>query len=423
MQFDQLILTQKDLRSLQGVKSGLFLAAGFFAMFTLASFAAWGGFGFWRHAMAWPMLVLCAIAYLGTIAVLRQFQRLPRARIFSLVLLSVSLAFVVVIVVIALWRFYYSRSFLSVAYVVNIFLFLLAFEFKGQSHQLRLAVLPVGMAKDLQSVDGVDWVLLREPELPGKVDGIVVDWHAKLASQWVRFLSNCSLKRLPVYHAAVIFEAATGKVSLAHLSEGLVDEFRLSLYYKAVKRFMDLAVVLLCMPLVLPLCGLLALVIRLDSHGPALFWQERVGEGGRPFRICKFRSMHISPEKAGASFAMQGDQRITRIGRFLRASRLDELPQLWNVLKGEMSLIGPRPEQVPFVNKFDAEIAFYGYRHLVRPGITGWAQVHRGYTAGTSETRDKLEFDLYYIKYFSLWIDVLILLKTVRTILTGDGAR
>jgi lipopolysaccharide/colanic/teichoic acid biosynthesis glycosyltransferase len=423
MQAGQLSLTKKDFQFLHSLKRGLFLTGGLLVLLSLSSVVAWSGCGFMRQTKSWPLLILCALAYLVTIVVLRQFQRLPRTRIVGLVLLSVSLAFVIVVVIIALGRFYYSRSFLLTSYGVTLAFLLLAFEFRAKSQTLRLAVVPGGMAKDLLNLRGVDWVFLQNPELPRRVDGLVVDWHEKLSGEWVRLLSNCSLRRLPVYHAAVVFEAATGKVSLAHLSAGLMDEFFLSPLYAAFKRFTDVTVVLVSAPLVLPLAMLLALAIRFDSSGPALFWQERVGQGGRSFRMVKFRSMRLDSEGDSACFAECGDRRITSFGRFIRTSRLDELPQFWNVLKGEMSLIGPRPEQVPFARRFENEIAFYGYRHLVKPGITGWAQVNRGYTAGTAETRDKLELDLYYIKYFSLWLDALVLFKTVRTILTGEGAR
>lgn len=423
MQPGQLSLIQKDLRSLRGLKTTLLLAGGLWAMLLLSSFMAWRGFGFWLQPKAWPLLILCTLSYLATVGVLRQFQRIPRARIFGLVLISVSLAFVAVVVIIALGRFYYSRSFLLVAFGVTLIFSLLAFELRTQSQILRLAVVPGGMAKDLLNLPGVDWVLLQKPGLPESVDGVVVDWHEKLSVEWIRLLSNCSLRRLPVYHAAVVFEAATGKISLAHLSDGLMDAFCLPPFYAAFKRILDVTVVLLLAPLALPLAALIAFVILLASPGPVLFWQERVGQGGQAFRMCKFRSMRLDTGDANACFAEHNDRRITAVGRFIRTSRLDEIPQFWNVLKGEMSLIGPRPEQVPFARKFESEIAFYGYRHLVKPGITGWAQVNRGYTAGTAETRDKLELDLYYIKYFSLWVDALIVLKTVRIIITGDGAR
>jgi len=181
--------------------------------------------------------------------------------------------------------------------------------------------------------------------------------------------------------------------------------------------------VLMTAPLVIPLVLGIGVAIRLDSRGPVFFVQERVGQGGRPFRMIKFRSMYTNAERNGARFAGHGDERVTRVGRIIRRLRLDELPQFWNVLKGDMSLIGPRPEQEAFVRRFETSIPFYGYRHLVKPGISGWAQVTQGYADCESETRDKLEYDLYYAKHCSLWLDLLIALRTFRTVITGDGAR
>jgi lipopolysaccharide/colanic/teichoic acid biosynthesis glycosyltransferase len=174
----------------------------------------------------------------------------------------------------------------------------------------------------------------------------------------------------------------------------------------------------------MPLVALTALAIKLETPAaPVLFWQTRVGRGGRPFRLAKFRSMRPDAEANGVRFATVDDERTTRMGRFIRKRRLDELPQFWNILRGEMSLIGPRPEQVPFVDRFARELPFYGYRHLVEPGITGWAQVSQGYADGCDQTRIKLEYDLYYIHHYSLWLDLLIAARTVRVLLTGFGAR
>ena len=168
---------------------------------------------------------------------------------------------------------------------------------------------------------------------------------------------------------------------------------------------------------------LLALAVLLDGGRPVLFWQERVGKDGKPFRMVKFRSMRRDSEAAGAAFAAHGDLRVTRIGAFLRRYRLDELPQFYNVLRGEMSIIGPRPEQEAFVRAFAHDIPLYSIRHHVRPGITGWAQVRQGYAAGSEEAKEKLRCDFYYIKNFSLALDARIVWETVLTVLSGFGAR
>ena len=177
------------------------------------------------------------------------------------------------------------------------------------------------------------------------------------------------------------------------------------------------------MPIIVPVSIVTAVVILLESGRPILFVQERVGKDGRPFRMLKFRTMVPTAEKDGAAFACEGDARVTRIGRFLRTYRIDEFPQFWNVLRGEMSIIGPRPEQCGFAEDFEHAIAHYHVRHAVLPGITGWAQTHQGYAAGADETDVKLSFDLYYAKHVSLGLDAEIVARTLQTLATGFGAR
>jgi lipopolysaccharide/colanic/teichoic acid biosynthesis glycosyltransferase len=168
---------------------------------------------------------------------------------------------------------------------------------------------------------------------------------------------------------------------------------------------------------------LVALAVRLDSPGPILFRQERVGRGQRPFTLAKFRSMRTDAEKDGAQWATEDDPRATRVGRFIRKTRLDELPQLWNVLVGDMSLVGPRPEREMFVRQLLETSPYYGQRLVVRPGLTGWAQIKAPYASSFEESIEKLKYDLYYIKNMSLFLDISILLSTARIVLLGRGAR
>jgi len=193
--------------------------------------------------------------------------------------------------------------------------------------------------------------------------------------------------------------------------------------HDVAKRVIDTAFVLGTLPLWLPLCVLVGLAVKLDSPGPALFTQRRVGLNGRDFRLWKFRSMQHQQDPQPARFAQQQDARVTRVGRVIRRWRLDELPQLWNVLLGNMSLIGPRPEQTQFVHEFATRIPAYPYRHLVRPGITGWAQVQQGYADSEELTLIKLSYDLYYVAHYSMAVDLLIAYKTIRIVLNGFGSR
>jgi lipopolysaccharide/colanic/teichoic acid biosynthesis glycosyltransferase len=181
--------------------------------------------------------------------------------------------------------------------------------------------------------------------------------------------------------------------------------------------------VTLTAPIWLLLSGIIAIVIRLDSNGPVIFAQPRAGRGGKPFVLYKFRTMVREADATGAQFAVPDDERLTRVGRGLRRFRVDELPQLWNVLKGDLSLVGPRPEQIPFVERFGQTIPFYTHRHLIRPGVTGWAQVNFGYADNEIDTVEKLSYDLYYLKHVSPWLDLSILGRSVWTVLSGFGAQ
>jgi lipopolysaccharide/colanic/teichoic acid biosynthesis glycosyltransferase len=421
----QLALTKKAVKDSGSLRFLIWLGAGLILMLVLSSLAAWQSFDYWGKSSTWPLLGLSILAYLISFGIFSQLQSLPRAQTVGLIFLIFSVGFILVLAILAFGRLYYSRSFLLSSCILSILWLFLGYRYGFKTRNLRLAVVPGGMANELMKIPGVDWVLLKNPEFSREleIDGLTVDLHQKLTTAWVRFLSDCSLKRISVYHAAVVFEAATGRTSLSHLSEGLLEDFEKAPFYVTFKRIVDLTLILISAPVILILALLISVAIRIDSPGPAIFRQKRIGQGGIPFQLLKFRSMLLDAEKHGAKFASNYDLRVTRVGRFLRKSRLDELPQIWNILRGEMSLIGPRPEQVPFSKQFETEIPFYGYRHLVKPGITGWAQVNHGYASGTEETQDKLEFDLYYIKYFSFWLDVLILFKTVRTIFMGDGAR
>jgi exopolysaccharide biosynthesis polyprenyl glycosylphosphotransferase len=192
-------------------------------------------------------------------------------------------------------------------------------------------------------------------------------------------------------------------------------------FYSAAKRSLDIAFAVglgIGIVLIVPF---VALAIRVDSPGSILYSQSRVGLNGRTFRIYKFRSMRQDAEKNGAAWATVGDARVTRVGRFLRLTRIDELPQVWNVLRGDMTLVGPRPERPEFTSLLEAEIPSYGERHQVKPGITGWAQVRYRYTSSVRDSEAKLEYDLYYVKYRSLGLDLRVLLKTVQVVVQMRG--
>ncbi|WP_084209926.1 exopolysaccharide biosynthesis polyprenyl glycosylphosphotransferase [Ralstonia sp. A12] len=253
-------------------------------------------------------------------------------------------------------------------------------------------------------------------------DGLLVDRFSASDPERTRTLAHLKLSHVRIYSIEKLSELLTGRVGLSHIDDNFLDDYADHYFYNLIKRAADIVSVLVLTPVALPLSLLVALAIRLESPGAAIFKQVRSGLNGMPFTIYKFRSMTATGE-ATPQFAAHADPRVTAVGRLIRRCRLDELPQLWNVLKGDMSMIGPRPEQVPMVKQFSDTIPFYPYRHLVRPGLSGWAQVQQGYVSNEEGTVTKLSYDLYYVKHCSLALDLLIGAKTIHTILTGFGAR
>jgi sugar transferase (PEP-CTERM system associated) len=222
-------------------------------------------------------------------------------------------------------------------------------------------------------------------------------------------------------------ERETGRVDLDTLNPSWLifsDGFSSGrMVSSAFKRLFDIAASGLLLALTLPIIAVFALLVKLDSTGPAFFRQTRIGLYGQHFQLIKLRSMRVDAEKDGAKWADENDPRITRLGRFIRKVRIDELPQVWTVLKGQMSFVGPRPEVPGFVADLERELPYYAERHMVKPGITGWAQINYPYGASTEDARHKLEYDLYYAKNYTPFLDLLILLQTLRVVLWPDGAR
>jgi sugar transferase (PEP-CTERM system associated) len=242
----------------------------------------------------------------------------------------------------------------------------------------------------------------------------------------VRALLNCKLKGVRVTEFLTFVEREFGRISLDELDPSWLifsDGFRVSLSQDITKRVVDVVVSGLFLTFTLPIMLLTAIMIRLDSPGPIFYRQERVGRDGRTYTLLKFRSMRVDAETAsGPRWAAQNDDRITPIGNFIRKTRLDEIPQVINVLRGEMSFIGPRPERPFFVESLCEAIPYYSERHRVKPGITGWAQVCYPYGASIEDAKEKLAYDLYYIKNRSLFLDIVILLQTVRVVLWPGAA-
>jgi sugar transferase (PEP-CTERM system associated) len=239
-------------------------------------------------------------------------------------------------------------------------------------------------------------------------------------------LLQAKLAGVRVEDAATIYERITGKILIDGIKPSWLifsDGFRASRLTRIVKRAVDVTLAAVGLVLAAPLMLLTTAAVRLDSPGPVLYRQQRMGEGGRLFTLFKFRSMRADAETGTPIWATDQDDRVTKVGRFIRTTRLDELPQLWNVLRGDMSFVGPRPERPFFVEQLAAVIPFYMERHVVKPGITGWAQVKYRYGSSIEDATEKLRYDLYYIKHLSIFFDLTIVMDTVKVILSGKGAK
>jgi sugar transferase (PEP-CTERM system associated) len=244
----------------------------------------------------------------------------------------------------------------------------------------------------------------------------------------IRSILNARLHGMDVRDTPDVFEQLTGRIPVEHIADQwllFAEGFSIlhKEYVQKLKRLIDLVVSAFVLVLTGPLVGLVTLAIRLESPGPVLYGQERVGKGQRTFTIYKFRSMRHNAEVSGAKWATEKDPRVTRVGRWLRLTHIDELPQIWNIFKGDMSFVGPRPERPEFVRILEKEIPYYFVRHSVSPGLTGWAQINYQYGASVEDALRKLEFDLYYVKNMSIFLDLKIILRTMGVVILRDGAR
>lgn len=333
----------------------------------------------------------------------------------------------VVVVWFVLTRFPYDRLGLAAGFLLHVAVLYLLYVYAERNVRRRIAVVPYGERRALDEIDSVEWLVLKRPRLDDAraCNAIVADFSADLPDEWEAFLADAALAGRIVYQIKQLSESLTGRVELERLSENSFGSLLPARGYFYLKSATDFLFAVVLLPVVLPLMAAVGIAIRLDSRGPVLFRQKRVGHAGRPITVYKFRTMlpADSGDERAAAMTRDSDGRITRAGKLLRTLRIDELPQIFNILKWEMSWIGPRPEAEILSRWYTSEIPYYRYRHVVKPGISGWAQVNQGHVADVHEVHRKLQYDFYYIKYFSPWLDVLILFRTVKTMLTGFGSR
>jgi len=274
----------------------------------------------------------------------------------------------------------------------------------------------------LESSGGLYETVKRE-----QADKIVVSLSERRGVFPFQEVMACKLDGIEVIDAPSFYEQITGKLFLEGMTPSWIifsEGFKVSSLSKLLKRGVDISCGVIGILLIAPFLPLIALAIKLDSTGPILYWQERVGEKEKLFKLYKFRTMRVDAENGtGAVWAQQNDTRVTRVGAFFRKSRIDELPQFFNILRGDMSMVGPRPERPEFVSKLKEAIPYYSERHFVKPGVTGWAQVRYAYGASVEDALEKLRYDLYYIKNLSLTLDFMIILETIQVVLFRKGAR
>ena len=345
------------------------------------------------------------------------------------IITSFTVTFAILAIVLIFLRIEYSRGQLLVSYLSAI-VFFSFLHFRIDRHKkLSFGVIPGGAADRLPQVDKVVWQVMTQPV--GAVwglNGIVADLHHDHSDAWDVRITDLVLQGVPVYDVRQALEQLTGRIAVASLSENTLGSLNPNDVFLKAKTIIDIVLAMSGLVILSPVMLLVSVAIWLDSPGPALFRQTRVGFRAKPFTVFKFRTMrHVaagtSNDARSAAITLANDPRITRLGRFLRRSRLDELPQLFNIIKGDMSLIGPRPEALALSQWYENELPFYHYRHIIKPGVTGWAQINQGHVAGVTEVREKLHYDFYYVKNFSFWLDILIIIRTAQTMLTGKGAK
>jgi lipopolysaccharide/colanic/teichoic acid biosynthesis glycosyltransferase len=351
----------------------------------------------------------------------------PGIRRSYVILPTASSSHALVLLWFLLTRLPYDRLALVTGFLLHVLWLYMLYLVAERRTVPRIAVVPFGAVDRLVRIADVSWHRLKRPRVSDTrgCEAIVADFSADLPGEWAAFLADAALAGRVVYQHKQLAESLTGRVQLESLSENSFGSLLPARGYFHLKSAIDFLGALFLLPLLLPLMLIIAAAIRLDSPGPALFSQLRVGHAGRRIRVYKFRTMRQVEAIVSrrAAITSEDDQRVTRVGKVLRKLRLDELPQVVNILKGEMSWIGPRPEAEVLSNWYTGELPFYRYRHVVKPGISGWAQVNQGHVAEVEEVHRKLQYDFYYIKYFSPLLDLLIVFRTVKTMLTGFGSR
>jgi lipopolysaccharide/colanic/teichoic acid biosynthesis glycosyltransferase len=371
-------------------------------------------------------MMCCSLGVVLTHIFFHYLSHYPGENNFSSAIPATLLGFAIVLLVIVLGQFAFSRFLVIAGFIGTLSWYSLVNFRRDRKTRTYLALAPVGTARELSKIKGVHWLKLPHPEDVTRVknsDGVVIDLAADLSKEWSDFLIKCAGEGVPVFDSTKTREWLTGRVNLVHAGDIGLDALLPKRGYIVFKSIIDFALAIITLPVILPIIALAAAAIKFDSPGPVFFVQKRMGLRGKVFNCYKLRTMRERAEDLGPSFTILGDPRITRVGRVLRKFRVDELPQVFNILKGDISWIGPRPEAVALAVEYQQHIPFYAFRHAVKPGISGRAAIRQGNVAEIEAAREKLEQDLFYIKHLSPALDVFIAAKTIWIVLTGYGSR
>lgn len=387
-------------------------------------------FDFVRDVSAVNTSIASSIALFIGLYITSKLSAFPGTRRGKQVTPAMLAGYSVVIATLLVFRIPYSVGFLVYSITSSIALTAVFTNLFISAPRNNFYVVPSRRGLGLADLEGVALFRMEEPDLPSDPRAsIVVDLRSNLTPEWERMLAVAALRGIPVYHFKFLHESIAGKVKVEHLSENTFGSLVPDQVYFEIKMFADRVFAFFLLPFLLPLFAIVAAGIKFQDGGEIFYCQKRIGRGGRPFTIYKFRSMRSADGERhadncqNAAVTTEGDPRITRLGAVIRRYRVDELPQIINILRGEMSFIGPRPEAISLAEWYEEELPFYSYRHIVLPGLTGWAQVNQGHVTDLSDADHKLQYDFYYIKYFSAWLDVLIVLKTIKTIFSGFGSK
>ena len=367
-----------------------------------------------------------SLAFLLSFIFFQKITSFPGIRQTQYILPAFTVGYLIVIVLFFFLRLEYSRYQFLASFSMTTVWFFFLFIVSRKSKKIKLAVIPGGQVDLVKDLKFVDLNYLTSPKDTIKKMPIVVDMNSKLSPEWEKFITERSLAGQSIYHVKQVTESLSGRSRIDKISENKFGSLTPTTVYAPAKFYIDWLGALTAFVFLLPLLAAVAIAIRLESKGPAIFKQQRMGFRGKPFTIYKFRSMRVQDPNTidrNSEMTQSDDDRITRVGRFIRKNRIDELPQLFNILRGEMSWIGPRPEALKLSSWYEEKLPYYQFRHFVRPGITGWAQVNQGHVTSLEDAEVKLQYDFFYVRNLSLWLDILVLLKTTHVVLTGNGAK